>query len=420
MNPVSETDRLIPWFTLKSVPGIGNFLFKRLIGKFGSPQAVFEADHRELTDIEGISPRIAVLISEYTPPDSVRREIEAIQEKNCRIVLLTDSEYPELLREISDPPPFLYVRGNLSNCTKNIAVVGSRSPTRYGIFTAKRLCEELASLDMTVVSGLARGIDTAAHIGALSGKGKTVAVLGSGLERIYPSENTKLFQKIIENGAVISEFPLNAGPDPFHFPIRNRIISGMSLGTVVVEAAQKSGSLITARFAVEQNREVFAVPGSVHSFKSAGTHSLIRQGAKLVETARDITDELFPTIKTISYRKEISRALPDLSDDEKTVLNALCSYPIHIDDLVRKLDMEPGKISGILLELELKDIVQQSPGKLFSSEYKIAEPFENFNHDSQDFRISNTLDIQRKIKMLPDIAKQQVLDLVDSLLNEYL
>lgn len=365
-----DTDRLIHWLRLKSVPGVGNLLFKRLIERFKSPEAVFEAAYSSLIEVEGISPRLAVLISEHKISDDVKREAELIREKGCRIITLTDEQYPKLLLEIPDPPPFLYIMGNLENSARNIAVVGSRMPTRYGIFTTKRLCEDLAKLNITVVSGMARGIDTAAHIGAMSGGGKTVAVLGSGLEKVYPIENLKLFHRIIENGAVISEFSLNSPPDPYHFPARNRIISGMSLGTVVVEAAQKSGSLITARLAAEQGRDVFAVPGSIHSFKSMGTHSLIKQGAKLVEHAQDVMEELFPAHNPIQ-RKTVTRQLPPLSSEETTVLNALSPYPIHIDDLLRKLDMDSGKLSGILLQLELKDIVQQSPGKLFSTEYKL-------------------------------------------------
>ena len=364
-----DTDKLIHWLKLKSVPGVGNLLFKRLLERFKSPEAVFEAAHPSLIRVDGISSRLAVLISEYKISDDVKREADLIREKGCRIITLTDEQYPTLLREIPDPPPILYVMGNLESSVQHIAIVGSRTPTRYGIFTAKRLSEDLAKLNITVVSGMARGIDTAAHIGALSGGGKTVAVLGSGLEKVYPVENLKLFHRIIENGAVISEFSLNSPPDPYHFPARNRIISGMSLGTVIVEAAQKSGSLITARLAAEQGREVFAVPGSIHSFKSMGTHSLIKQGAKLVEHAQDILEELFPQ-NPIQRKTVTHKQLPPLSSEETTVLNALSPYPIHIDDLLRKIEMDAGKLSGILLQLELKDLVQQSPGKLFSTEYK--------------------------------------------------
>jgi DNA processing protein len=250
-------------------------------------------------------------------------------------------------------------------------VVGSRNATHYGISTALKLSSDLASLGITIVSGMALGIDSAAHEGALRGKGQTIAVLGSGLEVIYPKENRNLFYAIAENGAVISEFPLMTEPEPKNFPIRNRIISGICLGTVVVEASKKSGSLITARLAAEQGREVFAVPGSIHSFKSAGAHSLIKQGAKLVEHARDIMEELVgmmapPASTGTLSQNQIDAVLPPLSSDESSVIDAMDPYPVHIDDLARVLSMAPGKLAGILLQLELKGVIKQSPGKRFS------------------------------------------------------
>ncbi len=218
---------------------------------------------------------------------------------------------------------------------------------------------------------MAKGIDTAAHQGALDGRGRTIAVLGSGFERVYPSENIALFHRIAESGAVITEFPMKTEPDPHNFPRRNRIISGMALGTVVVEATKKSGALITARLAAEQNREVFAVPGSIHSFKSMGTHTLIKQGAKLVEHAQDIIEELSALLpvaaaKEPAIQKADQNQAPLLSSEESAVIQTLGPYPVHIDDLVRQLSIEPGKLSSILLRLELRGMVQQAPGKLFS------------------------------------------------------
>jgi DNA processing protein len=285
---------------------------------------------------------------------------------------LTHADYPPLLREIPDPPPFLYVSGDLQGCERCVAVVGSRNATAYGLATARQICTELALLKFTVVSGMALGIDTAAHEGALSVRGKTVAVLGSGLNQVYPAENRKLAERIAATGAVISEFALDSGPEAHHFPVRNRIISGMCCGTVVVEATRHSGSLITARLAAEQNREVFAVPGSVQSFKSMGTHTLIKQGAKLVENAQDIVCELgqFLSAPGDSGRRgpasriEVRQAL---TAEESRVLRALGPYPLHIDELVRQLTMDAGKLSGILLQLELKGVVQQLPGKLFQA-----------------------------------------------------
>jgi len=366
-------EKLLPWFTLKSVPGIGNHIFKRLIDSFKSPQSVFKASYNSLCEVEGITQKLVKEIKRHKTPDRVKRELDLILQKDYQIVTLTDSDFPPLLLQIPDPPPFLYVLGRLENTVRIIAIVGSRNATAYGISTTKRLCANLAALDIVIASGMAKGIDTAAHIGALQGRGKTIAVLGSGLDRIYPAENLDLYHKISQNGAVISEFPLMTEPEAYNFPIRNRIISGISLGTVVVEATRKSGSLITARLAAEQNREVFAVPGSVRSYKSMGTHTLIKQGAKLVEHAQDIIEEISQIIGTPPVQNAIDKneftervELPEFSTDESQVFDTLGPYPVHIDELVRKLSMEPGKLLSILLQLELKQVVQQTPGKFFS------------------------------------------------------
>ncbi len=364
-------DAYLPWFTLKYVPGIGNHLYKRLIERFGSPERVFDASKDRLLEIEGITPRLIAALRQTGLPEEARKDLDLVLQKGHRIVCLTDPEYPTLLREIPDPPPFLYVAGTLDPSAQTLAVVGSRNATSYGVTTTHRLCSDLAGRGLTIVSGMARGIDTAAHEGALMGKGRTIAVLGSGLEQIYPAENYELFHKITENGAVISEFPLNALPEAHHFPQRNRIISGMSLGTLVVEATRNSGSLITARLAAEQNREVFAIPGSIQSFKSAGTHVLIKQGAKLVEHVQDILDELNLQNRVLSPGgmsggDQIQAALPQLSEAETLVYKALSPYPIHSDELVRRLSLASGKLMAILLQLEVKGIVQQSAGNYFS------------------------------------------------------
>jgi len=367
-------DNILPWFVLKSVPGIGDLLFKRLIHRFNSPELVFEATREDLVEVEGISPRLAAAIKQRKIGDSVKKDLDLVMQKRYKIVTMTDTEYPPLLLQIPDPPPFLYVFGRLNGSIRNIAVVGSRSATRYGISTTRRLCHDLVKLKMTIASGMAVGIDSAAHEGALMGKGSTIAVLGSGLERVYPEQNRKLFHQISENGAVISEFPLKTEPDAHNFPKRNRIISGMSLGTVVVEATKRSGSLITARLAAEQNRDVFAVPGSIQSFKSTGTHTLIKQGAKLVEHAQDIMEELSHMIKTPVVKDKAAdnkiKRISRLSPDERLVFESLEPYPVHIDEIVRKLSIEAGKLSSILLQLELKGFAQQSPGKLFSTTEK--------------------------------------------------
>lgn len=367
---MTASESVLPWLRLKSVPGIGNLIFRRLMDRFGTPSAVFEAPSNALLAVEGITPRLVAALRKHRRTDrSSEREMEKAIRMGCQIVTQADSRYPDLLRQIPDPPPYLYLYGDTAAYPAMIAMVGSRNATSYGLTTTRRLSSELARQGIAVVSGLARGIDTAAHEGALQGGGPTVAVLGSGLARIYPRENSALCRRIALQGAVISEFSLDAGPDAHHFPQRNRIISGMSLGTVVVEATRRSGSLITARMALEQNREIFAVPGSVNSFKSMGTHALIKEGAKLVTHVGDILEELPPLATNPAGWPEAEPARPleiaNLSDEEQTLLKVLSPYPVHVDELTRLADMEAGRVVGILLTLELQGLVTQEPGKRF-------------------------------------------------------
>ncbi len=365
-------ENLIPWLNLKNVPGIGNLLFRRLLDRFASPRLVFEASREELLSVEGITPRLAAAVASRRQPSlRLDEELEAITQSGCQVLTFNDENYPRLLRQIPDPPPCLYILGKLEPEMNAIAVVGSRNATGYGKSVARRLCADLAACKLTVVSGMAMGVDTCAHKGALQAGGKTVAVLGTGLNRIYPAENRNLFGAIVENGAVVSELGLNAGPDARHFPARNRIISGMALGTLVVEATLKSGSLITARLAAEQNREVFAIPGSIQSFKSTGTHALIKQGAKLVESAQDILEELpvacHRQLAAAFDRPESKPPVPqNMSPVDRKIFDALDVYPVHIDELVRKLELDPGELAAALLRLELEGVVSQTPGNLFS------------------------------------------------------
>lgn len=367
----NEMENLLPWLCLKNVPGIGNHLFKRLIERFESPQRVFQMTPRELLKVEGISKHLAEAILTYKAPQAIPAELDQVHQKGYTVITLTDSSYPPLLKEVPDPPPLLYVSGNLAGSQKNIAIVGSRNATAYGISATQNLSADLTVFDIAIVSGMALGIDTAAHQGALASKGKTIAVLGSGFNHIYPAENRGLFERISEEGAVISEFALDTKPEAHNFPIRNRIISGMSMGTIVVEASRKSGSLITARLAAEQNREVFAVPGSIHSFKSTGTHTLIKQGAKLVENAQDVLEELTAFLEPAAVPAEPTKnhaaeRMASLTPEEMDLYNILSPYPEHIDAIVRKTKHEPGQLLSLLLQLELKGMVQQLPGKLFA------------------------------------------------------
>jgi DNA processing protein len=356
---------LIDWLALKSIPGVGNRLCLELIKRFGEPQKVLGASRKELLEAGGISSQLAYTIAGYEVPEEVKEDFALVRKNGCGIVTFLDPDYPVLLRQIHDPPPVLYVYGRLRSESLNIAVVGSRNATSYGSTTTRRLSGDLVRRGFTIVSGMARGIDSAAHMGALTAKGETIAVLGCGLGTVYPAENKELFHRIAEAGAVISEFPFLTPPEAYNFPVRNRIISGMALGTVIVEATHKSGSLITARLAAEQGREVFAVPGSVTSFKSMGTHRLIKEGAKLVENVNDIIEELNVGSAEPPSRQTERLATP-LTPEEEIILNELGPYPIHIDELVRQVSLSVGKVSSLLLQLELKGLVAQSPGKCFA------------------------------------------------------
>ena len=364
---------LLPWLQLKQVPGIGNLLFKRLLDAFGTPEKVLSAPREALARVQGISLSLAGRIRRPGDPTASRREIENARARGFRILPLTDPQYPPLLREIPDPPPLLYVHGCLDSLPWPLAMVGARKASRYGLDITRRLAAELAAAGALIVSGMARGIDTAAHRAALDAGGKTVAVLGSGLDQIYPPENRQLFRQITRQGAVISEFPLDTRPEPRNFPVRNRIISGMSLGTVVVEAARRSGSLITARLAAEQNREVFAVPGSVRSGLSHGTHHLIHQGAKLVTAAADIWEE-FTHLRPSPQAKAQPRGSgaeggaidKTLTKAERQVWALLSPYPIHIDELAQESSLAPGQLAEALLQLELKGLIIQGAGKMFT------------------------------------------------------
>jgi len=356
---------LVPWLGLRSVPGVGNRLFLNLLQQFGEPEKVFAASREALLHVDGVSDRLSSVIKGYEIPEEVHEDLALVEKNGVGIITFSDSDYPTLLRHIHDPPPVLYVYGRLRPDSLNIAIVGSRNATPYGCTVTEHLSGDLSQRGFTIVSGMARGIDSTAHMGALAAGGKTIAVLGCGLGTIYPAENRKLFHRIAENGAVVSEFSFTTPPEAHNFPVRNRIISGLSLGTVIVEATHQSGSLITARLAAEQGREVFAVPGSVKSFKSMGTHRLIKEGAKLVEHADDIIEELNIAEEALPDDTSVASSIRLTSAEEK-VLDKLSPYPIHIDNLVRELSLSAGQVLGLLLQLELKGLVTQTPGKFFA------------------------------------------------------
>ncbi|MBF0390195.1 MAG: DNA-protecting protein DprA [Desulfamplus sp.] len=393
-------DQYLSWFILKNIPGVGNILFRRLIKRFGSPEAVFSATKDELIEIKGMSSKALDSILDptfrYAPKvNELKAEIRDIERSGFKIATMVDSNYPALLKHIPDPPPYITYIGSLTDIDSSfdddqyqpsippsIAIVGSRDATAYGIKAAETLAYDLASNGFEVISGMAIGIDTAAHRGALRAKGRTIAVLGSGLGKIYPSENRTLFYQIADNGAVISEFKVKSEPEGRHFPMRNRIIAGMALGAVVVEAAKKSGSLITARLSNEYNREVFAVPGDIHSFKSAGTHSLLKQGAKLVANYIDVIEELTnllpvkngdkPTKKEVQLSQSVSKkereSLFKPDSYQSAILDILQSNsgsPIHIDVIIGQSGLDVGGVTAALMDLELMGIVKHLPGKMF-------------------------------------------------------
>ena len=368
-------DILKYWIALKSIEGVGNITFPALVDKFGSLPAIFAAPVSHLKEIRGISKEIATAITGFRDWDKVKEELELIDKNKINIITYQDDPYPAKLMNIYDRPPFLYVRGNLNKDDINIAIVGSRQASTYGKYTTEKISRELALKGLTIVSGMARGIDSVAHRGALTAHGRTIAVLGSGLDVIYPPENKILFADIIQNGAVISEFPLGTPPRSANFPTRNRIISGMSYGVVIVEAGEKSGSLITARLALEQGREVFAVPGSIDAAGSRGTNKLIKQGAKLIENTDDIMEEILPQIDRTTVLKPSSvsnseviaaKSAEILSTVDQKIIGLISGGRVHIDDLISSSGLSSADILSALTTLELKGLVQQHPGKFFS------------------------------------------------------
>jgi DNA processing protein len=284
------------------------------------------------------------------------------------ILTLGDDAYPKRLKDIYDPPALLYVKGELRREDElAVAIVGSRKTSPYGRWFTEKISQDLAGHGVTIVSGLARGIDSVAHMGALEGGGRTIAVLGCGIDVIYPSENRDLFHQIVGHGAVLSEFPMGSRPEGGHFPRRNRVISGLSIGVVIVQASAKSGSLITAKYALEQGREVFAVPGNVGAEGSRGTNQLIKEGAKLVESSADILEEVLPQWRREGETAQKAEAPGHgLVGGEKILFELLGETPLHIDAVIRESKLDPGNVSSLLLNLELKGLISQWPGKCFS------------------------------------------------------
>lgn len=356
---------------LNMVEQVGPIRLRRLLEAFGDAVSVLHAGRDQLLKVHGIGPDVAESIANWRKTVDLDGELKRIAEFGCRVVIPDDPEYPELLKQIYDPPIVLYVKGALTDKDRNaIALVGTRQPTHYGMETARRLAYQLAYSGITVVSGGARGVDTAAHTGALGAKGRTIAVLGTGINLVVPPENAELFERIAANGAVITQFPFNRGADRQSFPIRNRIVAGMTLGTVVVEAALNSGALITAHFANQYGRQVFAVPGRIDSPKSKGCHHLIKEGAKLCESVEDILSEfeyLFPA----GAGAGIGRTGPSypaiaLSEHEARVYQVIGEEDeLYVDEIIQRSGLPAATVNAVLFALEMKHLVRQLPGKRY-------------------------------------------------------
>jgi DNA processing protein len=374
-----STTHLLEWLALSLTAGMGPTKSRKLVDHFGTAEAVFRASLTEL-EAAGLQAISAQSLATGKSAELAREEIARATEAGVLLVSRDDPSYPPRLREIYDPPLVLYVRGDAEILTKpGIAMVGTRHPTPYGLGMAERLACDLAAQGLVIISGMARGVDTASHRGAISAKGKTVAVFGTGVDVIYPKENSRLSEQILAlGGALISEFPLTTFPAPQNFPIRNRIISGMSVGVLVVEAAEYSGTRITARCALEQNRDVFAVPGNVTNKNSWGPNTLIKQGARLVATWEDVWEDLpaevrltlSPASPPESPGASSASLFPDqgLPPHEKRILALLkADESTHIDELVERLETEisSSEIFAALFELELTGKVRQMPGKNF-------------------------------------------------------
>ncbi|MFH0960880.1 MAG: DNA-processing protein DprA [Pseudomonadota bacterium] len=360
------------WLALERIPLVGPLTIAKLVDAFGCPREILKANARSIRLRTGLSERLSNSISCFKPESTeIERDLATLEQLNARVLTRWDEGYPKNLKDIYDPPALLFVRGSLLPVdTEAVAVVGTRNPTRYGVELAKSITGHLVRSNFTVVSGLARGIDTTCHLSALKAGGRTIAVLGCGLDISYPRENESLIERIVESGAVISEFRPGTAPLKTNFFRRNRIVSGLSRAVVVVQASRKSGSLITASHALDQNRDVFAVPGNVTDERSRGPHYLIKQGAGLVESAEDILPSLISpqtvTMRGYSSSDEIAITKVEISETAKIILDFLDLDPTPIDLICESIKIETGKLLGSLLELELLGLVRQSPGKMFS------------------------------------------------------
>ncbi|MBI5417660.1 DNA-protecting protein DprA [Candidatus Poribacteria bacterium] len=364
---------IILWITLHYISKLSPSSFLKLLEHFKFPENVFKAKKNELLNIDGVKEEVAETILDNKSKPDIIKIIDWIETNNIKVLRIIDKEYPVNLKSIFCPPPLIYIKGELLEVDQiAVAIVGSRTASVYGKTVTQNITKELILSGITIISGMARGIDSAAHETALSAGGRTIAVLGCGIDVIYPPENRNLYKTISEHGAVISEFPIGTRPEKFNFPRRNRIISGLSLGTLVIEAGEKSGSLITANYALEEGREVFAIPGCITSKQSDGTNRLIKRGeAKLIQNGGDIIEELTPIVSSIGkelQKKNVkNKEMVQLSEEEHKLLSFLNNIDtIHIDQLLANAAKNNlPNIFSILLSLELKGMIKQLPGKNF-------------------------------------------------------
>jgi DNA processing protein len=359
----TSIDPALFWIGLSGIDGVGRVTFRKLVNRFGSPEQALSASRGELGTISGLSEKVIERIISGSWREQAELEIEKARDAGVTIITADSAAFPASLSKTPDPPLILYCKGDLRQ-EDGVAIVGTRKPTHYGLTVTRRIASELAAAGMTIVSGCARGIDTEAHKGALAAGGRTVAVLACGIDIAYPPENKSLLEEICRSGAVVTENPFGTKPEAGYFPARNRIISGLSRGTVIIEATEDSGSLITAKYALEQGRKLFAVPGSIVAPSSRGANSLIKQGAILVESSRDIFEGL--GVKgNKAERKQGTERKTALVGEEETVFRCLGSEPKHIDALMNESGLAPGKLGGVLINLELGGMVKQLPGKYF-------------------------------------------------------
>jgi DNA processing protein len=351
-------DKKIYWIALNLI-GISYIKLKKILEELNNVEEIFKQDTKKLIEL-GLTKNIAEKIERWEELP-IKEEIKYIESEGINILTINDPEYPVLLKEIYDPPFLFYYKGKINFNDISISIVGTRNPSLYGLKMAEKFAFELASYNFTIVSGLARGIDTSAHAGALRANGKTIGVMGSGFKNFYPPENKKLEKDIIKNGAIITEFPSYTLPEKYNFPKRNRIISGLSKGLIVIEAGPRSGALITANFALEQGRDVFALPGRVDTLYSKGTNRLLKDGAILIEDVKDVLEAMNIEVKN---KEKIENKTISVTGEEKKILDAI-EQVSNLEELLIKTKIEPNKLLYILTELQIKGLIEELPGKLY-------------------------------------------------------